>query len=266
MNREQHTRLLNIIRQGRELLVAADRKRALHVGEKKRIGELERMERFCAGGAANVRFDNAAHGLGRVLQIFQRVQHNVGGGETQRLLKRWMENWSTLRREIEYGADEIDNEDFDDEDEQESYEPAYDSSGTTGACSPREADRTMATPSGVFAMKDLVSGPLVHGAKVAAADEAGKLVLSMAEKFLGDSYPAVMASEKGQNLAKVVMATLIKTLAHNGLIPNDTVNVCKACDLVLEAAGRDLVQPMIVELSPALKSLASLTATADAEE
>lgn len=107
-------------------------------------------------------------------------------------------------------------------------------------------------------IKNLVAAPLIRGAQTAAADEAGKLVLEMAQRFLGDSYPEVFKTPQGQNLAKVAMAAAIKSLAQNGVLPFDTGNLLSACDMIMEAAGRDTVQPMIVELTPAFKSLAAL--------
>ena len=46
MNTDQHRHLKNLVRQGGELLVACDRKRALTSGQRRRIDELKRMSGF----------------------------------------------------------------------------------------------------------------------------------------------------------------------------------------------------------------------------
>lgn len=253
MTRDQlHVAFRRLLARVQRLLADANRRGLLMHNETKRISEMERMDGFTKD-PTHTDFNTVIVAFDKISRIFSRLGDYSG-------FERWREDYASWKHACRSynGAAEYEEEDesyLDDEDDDDD-----------GGCAPREADdmatmdrRRAGPPAGVFGMKDLVSGPLYHGAQVAAADEAGKLVLDMGRKFLGKQWPEAFNTPKGQSLAKIVMASLIKTLAHNGILPMDTVNLCKACDLVLEGAARDLVQPMMVELSPALRSLATLT-------
>jgi len=100
-----------------------------------------------------------------------------------------------------------------------------------------------------------------HGGKVAAADEAGEFLLVVARRFLGDAYPGILETDRGQEFAKLFAATGLFYLStsHPGVIPG-AEHVAAACGLQVEAASRDLIQPVIAGLRPALEGLAKIGA------
>ncbi|MFA6049946.1 MAG: hypothetical protein WC761_01995 [Candidatus Paceibacterota bacterium] len=103
-----------------------------------------------------------------------------------------------------------------------------------------------------------VKDALVHGSKVAVADEASNVMLSAAKLLLGDAYPVLMSTPDGQEVAKglTAIALMYATDVLPGVIPQEDA-VRTASTLVLEAVSRDLVQPRLAALQPVLMQLAA---------
>lgn len=104
---------------------------------------------------------------------------------------------------------------------------------------------------------------LKAGAQVAVADEAANAVLAVAEVLVGEAYPELATTESGKKIMKLVAASLLHHAASSGVafIP-DAESTKFACSLVMQAAARDLIQPKLAVLTPALASLASVGRTA----
>lgn len=104
---------------------------------------------------------------------------------------------------------------------------------------------------------------LKAGAQVAVADEAANAVLAVAEVLVGEAYPELATTESGKKIMKLVAASLLHHAASSGVafIP-DADSTKFACSLVMQAAARDLIQPKLALLTPALASLASVGRTA----
>lgn len=102
-----------------------------------------------------------------------------------------------------------------------------------------------------------------QGAQVAVADEAANAVLAVAEVMVGDAYPELAKTDGGKKVVKLVAATLLHHAANAGVpfIP-DAEATKFACNLVMQAAARDLIQPKIAVLTPALAQLAAVGKTA----
>lgn len=103
-----------------------------------------------------------------------------------------------------------------------------------------------------------------HGGKVAAADEAGEFLLEIAAKFLGDAYPGLLETERGKEFGKLFAATGLHYIAtaHPDFVPG-AAHVAEACGLQVEAAGRDLIQPILSGLRPAIAGLARIGAASE---
>ena len=113
-----------------------------------------------------------------------------------------------------------------------------------------------------------VKKSLVHGAKVAAADEAGEVVLSIATELFKE-VPQVagpLETETGKSVGKLVLATTLLQLIESKVIPDESGNVEAALVMVVEAAGRDFIQPQLKKLTPQLQRLASVAASAVGNE
>ena len=116
--------------------------------------------------------------------------------------------------------------------------------------SPRKTTKT--------ATMKAVKDALVHGTKVAVADEASNVMLMAAKLLLGDAYPVLMSTPDGQEVAKglTAIALMYATDVLPGVIPQEDA-VRTASTLVLEAVSRDLVQPRLAALQPVLMQLAA---------
>jgi len=106
--------------------------------------------------------------------------------------------------------------------------------------------------------KNKVVAALSHGAHVGAADEAGNLILSIGNKILGNAKVAEFTdTPQGASITKAVLATLV--IHAVDLVTEEEEQregVEKACELVLEAASRDLLQPHMKEIRKHVASLA----------
>lgn len=125
----------------------------------------------------------------------------------------------------------------------------------------KEEKTTMAT--GKTSMEktktlETVKEAMVHGAQVAVADEAGEVMLNVAQVMLGDAYPALLATPDGKEVAKGMTAIALMYAIDSlpGIVPQEE-GVRAASAMVLEAVSRDLVQPRLKRLEPVLLSLAS---------
>lgn len=100
---------------------------------------------------------------------------------------------------------------------------------------------------------------LARGAKTAGADEAGNLLLDIAGTILGSEFTDRVQTPMQRSLAKVVVAVVIDCAAsaEDSFVPESEA-VSEACGLVIEAAGRDLLQPHLAKLRPLLLQLAQV--------
>lgn len=98
-------------------------------------------------------------------------------------------------------------------------------------------------------MKTNLKNSIAAGAKTAAADEAGNLLLDLVDKVSNGSIGVDRMSPEGKSLAKMVAATLL--LHSTETLFDDTATregVEAACGLVISAASRDIIQPRMREL------------------
>lgn len=107
---------------------------------------------------------------------------------------------------------------------------------------------------------EIVKSAVVHGAKVAAADEAGNLVLSAVREMVTDSpmVAHLLETESGQQVTKLVAATAFIQAIESGMIPDESGNIRQGLSLVIEAAARDFIQPQLAKITPHLTKLASV--------
>lgn len=105
----------------------------------------------------------------------------------------------------------------------------------------------------------MLSDHLVRGGKVAIADEAGDITLDIARKMLGETWPEVFNTESGRMFAKLVAAMTLHYGAEKfpDMVPG-AENIQAACGYVVEAQARDLIQPRLSTLRPALTRLATV--------
>ncbi len=103
---------------------------------------------------------------------------------------------------------------------------------------------------------------LIHGAKVAAADEGGNAVLGIAEEVFGDLYPELAKTAQGKSLMKLTTAFAVAYAATSfpGVMPGGVENIQAASLMIAEAAGRDLIQPHMEKITPMIKQLAAVGA------
>ena len=106
---------------------------------------------------------------------------------------------------------------------------------------------------------DALSEAFKVGAQTAVADEAANAILGVAEALVGDAYPELAKTEQGKLLMKLMAATVLHHVADANVpfIPEKEATKY-ACSLVMEAATRDLVQPKIAIITPAITSLAAV--------
>ena len=106
---------------------------------------------------------------------------------------------------------------------------------------------------------EMVRGSLVHGAKVAAADEAGTAVIGIAaEMFEGvPQISAALETETGKQIAKLVLSTTILQLIESKMISDEKGELTAALAMVIEATGRDFIQPQLARITPRLTALAA---------
>lgn len=106
--------------------------------------------------------------------------------------------------------------------------------------------------------KNKVVAALSHGAHVGAADEAGNLILAIGNEILGNAKVAQFTdTPQGASITKAVLATVVMHAIDFVTEEEDQrEGVEKACELVLEAAGRDLLQPHMKDIRKHIASLA----------
>lgn len=128
----------------------------------------------------------------------------------------------------------------------------------------RRKEHQMSDKSGIGDTINMVKERGFHGGKVAAADEAGEFLLEIAAKFLGDAYPGLLETERGKEFGKLFAATGLHYIAtaHPDFVPG-AEHVAEACGLQVEAAGRDLIQPILAGLRPAIAGLARIGAASE---
>lgn len=98
---------------------------------------------------------------------------------------------------------------------------------------------------------DIVKGSLLHGAAVGVADEAGNAILDITSDLLFDVIPTeALATSQGKMLAKLFGATLLVQLTQSGLLEDEDGKIQKVSEFVLEAVGRDFLQPKLAALTP----------------
>ena len=104
---------------------------------------------------------------------------------------------------------------------------------------------------------------LAHGAKVGVADEAGEATLGIAEAIFGEHYPELAKTPRGRSIMKAVGAGGMMFLAGSQpeMLGGMAESVTAGCAMVLEAAGRDLLQPEMKKITPMIKQLAEAGAS-----
>ncbi len=104
-----------------------------------------------------------------------------------------------------------------------------------------------------------------HGVKVGAAAEAGNLVLDVVKPIVGEDN-ILLATEEGRQLTKFLVASGLLYLCNqkDGFIPKAEY-VAPACEMVIEAAARDLLQPHMGDIRAALEKLAATAMVAGKE-
>jgi uncharacterized protein YodC (DUF2158 family) len=109
---------------------------------------------------------------------------------------------------------------------------------------------------------DLIVEAAAHGAKVGVADEAGNATLGIAEAIFGEHYPEMAKTERGRTIMKGVAAglTLMAADKYPELFGSLAEGAKNGCTMVIEAAGRDLIQPELKKITPLVKQLAEVGA------
>lgn len=103
---------------------------------------------------------------------------------------------------------------------------------------------------------DIVKGSLLHGAAVGVADEAGNAILDITSDLLSDVIPTeALATSQGKMLAKLFGATLLVQLTQSGVLEDEDGKIQKVSEFVLEAVGRDFLQPKLAALTPKFNQL-----------
>jgi hypothetical protein len=96
-----------------------------------------------------------------------------------------------------------------------------------------------------------------HGVKVGLADEVNEIILSIAKKIFGGSYPGFFKTEQGKTLAKALTASIILLIAGQRILPKSEF-ISAGALVALEASSRDFFQPLMKRCGPALERLAVL--------
>lgn len=110
-----------------------------------------------------------------------------------------------------------------------------------------------------MAKKDKVVSAAVHGLKVGTADEAGELLLDTAEVILGAKVKGLLDTEEKRSLVKGLTAIMLMHATELVTEDGETAEkVDAACELVIEAASRDLFQPKAKELRRVMSLLAEV--------
>lgn len=122
---------------------------------------------------------------------------------------------------------------------------------------PKQEEPKQPTMATAIKKKQIVDA-LTHGAGVAAADEAANLILEIGNDIVGDAQMKHLTSTpQGASMTKAVLATL---LIHGVDVVTEDASqrqqVEKACELVLEAASRDLLQPKMSKIRARVAQLA----------
>jgi hypothetical protein len=107
-----------------------------------------------------------------------------------------------------------------------------------------------------------ITKALTRGAKTGVANKAGDMILAAGMKLIGKQSPALtkfVATKNGKLVGKLIAATVLMHLADvdNSPIPH-AEEVSEACGLVMEAVGRDALEPLIDQLTPELTAIAKL--------
>ena len=112
---------------------------------------------------------------------------------------------------------------------------------------------------GIRTTGEMLSEHLVRGGKVALADEAGEITQEVAQSMLGELYPEVFKTPNGRAFAKLVAAGMLHYGAEKfpDMVPG-AEHIQAACGYVVEAQARDLVQPRLTQMRPALARLATV--------
>jgi hypothetical protein len=112
-------------------------------------------------------------------------------------------------------------------------------------------------------VKTVLAESVVHGAKVGAVDEAGEVLLEIGKEFLGPELaPAFLSTERGKALVKFGVATLLVAANEKYL---DVDGLEEACGLQIEAASRDVLQPVLHNVRPKVENLVKLAKTLQAD-
>lgn len=122
-------------------------------------------------------------------------------------------------------------------------------------------DKSGITPQGVNTMTattTAIQAAAIHGAKIAAAQEAEAVLLDLVKRLLGDRYAAVesMVGEKGiKALAPIALHYLVSSFPTQ--IPQ-APSLAAACELATEGNAKDLILPLLDQIRPSLARLAEI--------
>ena len=100
----------------------------------------------------------------------------------------------------------------------------------------------------------------IRGAETAAAVEADKLLVSLARNAFGSNWPELFEGERGDRFARIALPLLLDYAVRNGMIPVvgcTQEQVLFRCRLAIEGASRDLIGPMLAQLTQGVAAFAS---------
>jgi len=97
----------------------------------------------------------------------------------------------------------------------------------------------------------------LHGTKAAAAGEAADNAVKALERAVGTSYPEVLKTPFGRQIAKFLLSTAVLEVHTRapGTLPVSE-GLANACELVIDESARQTIAPLLKKLTPALKRLA----------
>lgn len=105
----------------------------------------------------------------------------------------------------------------------------------------------------------LAKRAVTHGGQVAFAAEADSRLVDIFERMLGESYPAVFKTENGRKMARALFPLAVHYGVTTGLLPVPEAEKVKyGCELAVEAASRDVIQPYLSLLAAAVLEFAKV--------
>jgi hypothetical protein len=125
------------------------------------------------------------------------------------------------------------------------------------ATTPKKAKRSTMVP--VKEQKDNILSAVGKGLKLASANQAGEVILSLGEKLLGASAPAFMQDENGREVVKLLTAALIATTVRTAPeFMENSDNIAKVCELQITHSTDMLSTRLMSTSREQLQALAAL--------